>query len=370
MSNFENALNTLNATVSSIAEKVDNQKNRVASYKRDLIGKLGQIANSITNLRNAGKLDSIPQLKSHIAKLTQKLTDKDTELAETNKTLNACQGKIRELQEQINALTRQISEKDTQIQQLETSNKNKDDEIAQLKTEKQALEQEKQAIETNLATATQEISTLSRRILDINDSLKTQIDKIVTIMDDLDVNHTEVDQQFTLIQNNIDTITKMINDGSSGGDQSSLAGSTVIPYNVDDNINKLRELINLPNKSMYEKFIGTLKPTVMNSVVQNMSEFKQGNETNMRDIFTKNNIRVSSVTRGGKHKTMKKRHKRRYKRTCKSVLKGGYVYSSSSKLDKSSSIISSSSKGKSVKDKSPTKKVKPTKKKHRQLVTL
>ena len=67
---------------------------------------------------------------------------------------------------------------------------------------------------------------------------------------------------------------------------------------------------------------------------------------------------------------MKKRHKRRYKRTCKSVLKGGYVYSSSSKLDKSSSIISSSSKGKSVKDKSPTKKVKPTKKKHRQLVTL
>jgi hypothetical protein len=132
---------------------------------------------------------------------------------------------------------------------------------------------------------------------------------------------------------------------------------------VDDNINKLRALINSSgNKIRYDSFITNLNNKYMNSKVgeqvkSNITDFNNGNDENMRRIFEQYNVVVPSIKTGGKRKTMKKRYKkRRYKRTCKRALKGGYVYSSNSKLDKVSSLILSSSKDKSIKKKSKRQK--------------
>lgn len=363
MNNFDNALQTLNATVSSIAEKVDGQKKRVALYKGSLIDKLRQISDSLKNLRSAGRFDSIPKLKEDVTRLQQQLQDKEKELTTTQSTLSECQTRLRDLQQQMSGLNAQIAEKDEQIQQLKNSNGEKDAEITRLNSEKQTLLQEKQTAENNLAETNQQMEALTARILEINDNLKTQIELIVTIMNDLDVNVDDVEGQFTSIQKNIDDITKMVDVGPTGRVQSSLAGSTVVPYNVDDNINKLRELINSSDsKIRYETFIKNLDNKYGNSrvgeqVKSNIPEFKQGNVDNMRRIFEINKVVVpSSIKRGGKRKTMKKRYKRRCKRTCKRALKGGYVYSSNSKLDKVSSLILSSSKDKSIKKKSKRQK--------------
>jgi small-conductance mechanosensitive channel len=166
------------------------------------------------------------------------------------------------------------------------------------------LEQAKQTIEAELAAKNKQLSTLSERILEINNNLEIEIGHIDTIMNELDTNSTDVDQQFTLIQNNIDAITKIINGSNS-----------VNP--MDRNIYK--QQVNPPNP---------LQP----------SNYRVPRD---RDKFM-----------GGKRKTQK----RRYKRTHKRALKGGYVYNSSSKLDKASAVILTSSKDKSVKKKSKRQK--------------
>ena len=306
MNVFDNALSTLNNTVGSITNKVEEQKGRANEYKAYIIAELGKLSAKIQTLRTLGSCET---LKREIADLKQQLQAKTDELTTANNSATALQTQVRELHQQIDTLTSQIADKDAQIKQLNSANSGKDGEIGNLQNEKRVLEEQKQTAEHNLASVNER---MSGEITAINNRLQEQIKLIDTIMDELsnEGNKREMDSQFNLINRNIDDIVSIVN---SPGQAGATTGS-------------VREIIDA---------------------------------INAKNAKTKDSS--SSSSKGGKRKTMK----RRRKRTCKSVLKGGYVYSSSSKLDKSSSIISSSSK-----DKSPTKKVKPTKKKHRQLVTL
>ena len=301
MNVFDNALLTLGNTVGSITNKVEEQKGRANEYKAYIIAELGKLSAKIQTLRTLG---SCEPLKREIADLKQQLQAKTDELTTANNSATALQTQLRELQQQIDTLTSQIADKDAQIKQLNSANSGKDGEIANLQNEKRILEEQKQTAEHNLASVNER---MSGEITAINNRLQEQIKLIDTIMDELsnEGNKREMDSQFNLINRNIDDIVRIVNDPGQ-------AGATT------GNVKQIANAINAK----------------ANASSSSSSSFK-----------------------GGKRKTMK----RRRKRMGKHALTGGYVYSTSAKLDKSSSVISVS--------KSPSKSVKRTKKhkKHKKL---
>jgi chromosome segregation ATPase len=236
-------------------------------------------------IQNLRALGSCDPLKQEIASLKQQLQAKTDELTTANNSASACQAQITNLQREIDALKSQIAEKDAQIQQLTSDAGNKDAEIARLTNEKQALEAQKQEVENNLASVNERMSS---EITSVNNRLQEQIRLIDTIMDELanERNKGVMDQEFQQINNNIDDIIRTVNSGSGPG--------------------------------------------------------QAGNVRNLVNQF-ENRTASSSFKTGGKRKTRKHQRKRMGKQI------GGYVYSTSAKLDKSSSIITGSSKAKSAK---------------------
>jgi hypothetical protein len=95
------------------------------------------------------------------------------------------------------------------------------------------------------------------------------------------------------------------------------------------------------------------KPTTLGTSMADVlsKSIRNGDRANVQNILSRNY--KGSLLRGGKRKrkTMKKRHRRTRKK-----MKGGYIYSTSKELDKSSSIISATSNSKSSTSKSSTSK--------------
>ena len=293
MNDFNPAIQTLDQTIGSITTKVNEQKDRANEYKAYIIRKLGELSGKIQNLRALGSCDP---LKQEIASLKQQLQAKTDELTTANNSASACQAQITNLQREIDALKSQIAEKDAQIQQLTSDAGNKDAEIARLTNEKQALETQKQEVENNLASVNER---MSREITLVNNKLQEQIRLIDTIMDELanERNKGEMDQEFQQITNNIDDIIRTVNSGSGPGQAGATSG-------------------------------------------------------NVRQMAANINARTTASSKtGGKRKTRKHQRKRMGKQT------GGYVYSTSAKLDKLSSIITGSSNAKSAKRSKKHKKL-------------
>jgi DNA repair exonuclease SbcCD ATPase subunit len=362
------ALATLNTTITSITEKVDEQKTRVTNYKTALITKLGQVVQQINDLKNNSVLNSIPQLRQQlqqIPQLQQQLEEKNNELEETKRNLAETNQNLQELQRNIDQLTREIQDKNTQIQQLTQTNQNKDQEINNLNNEIQQLNQQKTAAENALAAANQQMDTLVARIGEINDFLGQQILTINRIADELgDLESGEIGDQFNLIGANLQSIIDLINNGSSGTAslpqaQSQLPRSSQPVSNqafspeVEDYYNKFIRASQISKDRFYNYLRTNGKGNLLNTIQTNIRGIQRIPPSTQSEQQIKNvlngllneglTFNFNNVS-GGKRrrKTIKKHHKRTHKK-----IRGGYVYSSSKELDKASSIISSSSNSKS-----------------------
>ena len=294
---FGNALTTLNATVSSITGKVQKQKQRVATYKQQLLIKLNGISKALTYLKQNTNIKSSENLKEQVESLKKDLTNATSELTKKKEELNTCKTVLETLQTQMQDLGTQIEEKDRQITELNNASGGKDAKLSELQNDKSELLKEKQTIETNLTNANQQLTKLTDEIGTINNKLGQNVSEIDTIMDGLDKDTSDIDTHFKIMRSNIEELTKMINNGSNSN---------------NDQVNGVNPII--------------------------------------RPRFGITQPRPNDKS-GGKRKT-----RRHYKRTYKRTLKGGYVYNSSSKLDKASAVILTSSKDKSVKKKSKRQK--------------
>ena len=308
---FENALTTLNTTVSSITGKVEQQKERVAKYKQELISKLLDISNALIYLKQNTKTKS--GLKEQVKSLKQDLTKATAELTKKKEELNTCKPALETLQTQMQNLVTKIEEKDRQIKELNTASRDKDTTLSKLQNDKSELLNEKQEIDNKLTKTSNQLTELTNDIGKINNTLGQNVSEIDTIMDGLDKapSNEDIDTHFEIMRTNIEQITKMINGSNSNND-------------------------NEPNNRVHPRYTQNFvnRPNPLLSPIPLQSRPRPNNPT------------------GGKRKT----HKRRYKRTYKRTLKGGYVYNSSSKLDKASAVILTSSKDKSFKKKSKRQK--------------
>ena len=224
--------------------------------------------------------------------------------------------------------------------------------IEQLNGQIEQLNNEKTAAQKELSDAQEQINTFIEEIDKINTSLQAEIEKIDQISVELaNVDEDEVSSNFEEIRNNITEIMGMINspDGGPG-----VASS--FPQILTQKIPSFDEFAKLPedqqNNILSKLILRGNDDKAIRAYFQNPNNVD--NIGNMKSILT----RPSKLSKGGKrhrkHKTMKKRN-RKTKKVLKNghrhVLRGGYVYSASKKLDRSSSVISGSRKSPNSKKK-------------------
>lgn len=327
---LNDALTQLGSTINSITGKVEENKKRVKDYKTQVIAKLGQVVQQLTELKNSSGLRSIPQLKQQLQQTQTELQTKTSELESTKTELANATRNLQDLQNKLQDLNRQIQDKNTQIEQLTNNKQQLNQQVEQLNQQLQQLNKDKVAAEQNLAAAQQQIDSLVQRIGQINTTLGGQIqliDSIVNEMGSLDNNGDEVALQFQAVSDNIMAIMNMINNPSSASAQ----------YDVESNYSNLMALHGLTDKRQYSTFVRGLDGALQNQINQNINNAERGDTNAISSIKTALQSSQAKVPRpttsgGKKRKTMKKR-----------VFKGGYTYSASKSLDKSSSIITSKS---------------------------
>ena len=370
------ALTKLNNTISTINNKVEQGKGKVKEYKQQLIQKLQELNNQIKALKNSGNLNIIPQLRQQLQESQSALAKKTDELQRTNAELEEKNRSLQEIQQKIQELTKEIQSKTEEINQLKQLNGQKDEQISQLTSQIEQLNgqiselnKKKTDAENNLLAAQNQINTFIEEIDKINKSLQAEIEKIDQISVELaNVDEDEVSSNFEEIRKNITDIMGMINNPEGGPVVASGEDSSYNPtindikdLNVEDLIKLqgaqkdevLQKYNNLPLDEkivMLNTLSSQLFPPVRGKIEKILDEIN----TNPQDESNINNVKYalqqiinSNKTRGGKrnrkHKTMKIRH-RKTKKILRNghVLRGGYVYSASKKLDRSSSVMSGS----------------------------
>lgn len=327
MSDLATALEQLGNKVRSINDKVSAGKEQVIAYKTSIIEKLHLIVEQLNNLKNSDGLKSIPGLRNELMQSKNSLQQKTEELNKTQEELKQSNATIDSLRSQLNGVEQEMKRKEEEIANLQNSNEKLTNELNQKIQEYEALKEEKNKIEIELNNNKEQIANLANKINEINSELSNNVDTIQSIAGELgNVDSGEMAVQFQAITQNISEIINMINNPNA-------------KPTVNESYN---------NRSVYEDFSREKKDELM----------KKMSNADREDFYKKLNIYLQNPknpsTKGSVDYYLKKynmmggrKMRRKTMRKKKSVLRGGYVYSTSKPLDNASSIISVSSSTKS-----------------------
>lgn len=329
------ALVGLGTTIGTINEKVEAGKNRVRAYKKSIIDKLKEVVQQLDDLKTKSNLTELPNLRKQLQDSQASLTQKTQELDTTNGQLSEANKNLQQLQNNLDQINRQIEEKNEQITTLTNLGKEKESTIEELNNQVATLTDEKKQAETNLSSAQTQLNLITDKINNINSSLQSQIQMIEHITNELgDLDNGDVAEQFRAVTDNIGQIVTMLTEASSAPAQAP-AISFYSMYRIIDENDRKTVLDQLPERS--KRYIESLDMYNDNNKENINQTFGVTANINAKDKLEE--LYNKTTKKGGKRKrrTMKKRHKRTHKK-----MRGGYVYTSSKNLDKSSSEISSS----------------------------
>lgn len=349
------ALTNLETMIGTITNKVEQNKQQVRDYKLKIINRLSEIVQQLNQLKENNNIKLIPELRQKLEQSQQTLQNKTDELDTAKTNLENTTRSLQESQNNVQQLNSKIQEINNQIQEFERTNQQKDEEINNLNNQLQQLSQQKEEAERNSATLQQEINSLVQRIAQITTSLSNQIgliDQITNELGNIEDNNDGVVIQFKNISENIQTIINMIN--SAQGTIAQQPQTTNFSQDINNLYNKF-----ITNNEMRQRFMIALDDFTNEKNTQETNEINTKIKQNIIKAYHDNNINSINIIKtnlqklqtlgfnfdfnnrtGGKrkYKTMKKRHRRTHKK-----MRGGYIYSSSKKLDKASSVISTSS---------------------------
>lgn len=342
---LNNALDTLNRTITGINNKISTQVERGLQYKTTLISSLNELTQKIMSIK--GDFDSIPSLKNELTVLKKQLADSTNNLGILQNKLTETTELNNQLNTKIQELNTQLVECNKQIEKINIANVDKTANIDKLTSEKTVLETEKKEVQSALDASNLQIRELVEQINSINESLTTYISKIDSIAESFgDLNNGEIKTKFDELNNAIQGIKSLVDNGSVAASTNTLGGQPLFdaklgkfPYYAiyrtmnDAQKSEIIDLLNGPSKSTIQNtniYDEATAASIINSI------FSARNNTNARNRLVQ---LYDETKKGGKRrhkKTIKKRYKN-YKKT-----RGGYTYKSNKKLDKSSSIISTS----------------------------
>jgi DNA repair exonuclease SbcCD ATPase subunit len=349
MSKIKEVLEELGNKIGSIEGKVSTGRKQVTAYKQEIIDRLKGVVSSLAKIQDSSELKQIPELRGKLAESNRLLDEKNKELSEKTSELEAMKASMAQQQQELKTLNDNINKTTTQLNEAKTEIANAKSETDKVKQEKEQavtdltsqlenLKQEKDTVEKNLAGAQGELDTIVATIVTINDNLQKQIDMIDTITNELNVDGPMSDE-FKAITDNIATIMMMLQNttNTSSSNSTSMIDKTPFydKYNLLTQEQKDEVLLEIPYdlRIVIEKDLGIITSD------ETDPKKKQNSKRNINNILKKHAEGKTSYM-GGRTK------KRRGKRSRK-IYRGGYVYSSSKKLDKASSVISLSSNSRS-----------------------
>lgn len=365
-----------------LSKKIELLNQRNSNFNQELTKKLNDIISAISAFKSTN-LEGLTETKNKLTAVTDELettkenlqqtqnelnrvkTDLDNvqnNLQNTNAIKNDLEQKVRELDEkikqtdleyqnQINAVRREMSQKFTEDKKA--LEKQHDEDITQLNNEKTTLQKGIEEAERAQTQAINDLNALQKEQGDlitnlgtINAFLTRQLELITSINTE-QPNGTDYTTLLETIQNGLTGVIGEINQAVATNTTTAVATNTTTP--LYDKFVKL-------SKEQQDEIFSMIGQKYAQQIMKDIKLPTSINKTNIQNILRR--YYQGDLLRGGrrKRKTIKKRHirtrktmKKRHRRTRKKMT-GGYVYSSSNKLDKASSVISESfdSKSKSI----------------------
>lgn len=357
-------------------------------FKNDLTNKLKDILANITSFNNLN-LQNISQTKNKLDQVTKELSDSNNKLTSVQEELTKVKGELTQAQNDLKTCTSKKLELENQLKQVnekmteasaeyqknlanlkeEYTNKSNNEKkqleadfnqkVVNLNNEKIAIQQqmekakkEQQDAITNLNNIQQQQESLIKNLGTINEFLAKQLQ----LIDSINTNQPNIDdytQFLENIQNGISVVIQQINQAVNNSEN-----LTPTPSPNSNNVNNTNPYI------LFDKFV-RLSPQQQQEIFQQINnedvedDIKQAliNQTDndKRTISYLLNQYNGDLLKGGKRKNRKTRkctsrrasqgRGRGRGRGKVSTYKGrgGYVYSGSKSLDKSSSVITDSS---------------------------
>jgi DNA repair exonuclease SbcCD ATPase subunit len=360
---FNEPLQTIRTTISSIKDKVDQQKAKANGIKAGIIGKLQEIQKQIAQITNTSQ--AIAQLKKDLNDARQQIVAKDGEIAQLKSDIEGLRRQVQELTDEKTQIQAQIQQLQDEIERLKRDGQAKDNLIREKTEQLNALQEQKTQVDNQLATLNRQVAELVNKLTEINTLLSNQINLIDTIFSDYEQGE-KIDDQLSAVAANLQLIIDQVNPvgGQSEIQQSEQQFTPEIEQLYNDFINSEQGIKNMFYTSLrmkgkpytdYQHIIqdGLYKIKDPNTKSAGISAIKGA----LQAIKTEGGVSMSFTipgSRGGKRrrKTMKKRNKRTRK------MRGGYTYVSSNKLDNSSSVVSVSGSKSSSGSKPKSKKYK------------
>jgi chromosome segregation protein len=357
--NINGALEQLRTTVGSINNKVKEVNNHAAEYKRNILERLSQVVEQLREVQNNPNLKNVPKLQEQLTEKNNALQQKTDELAAARQQLEQSNTKVEELNktnaellQQIDQKNEMLKQKEEELAKLQAANNEAsaklNDQIKNLQAEIDELKQQKTNVEQQLAARNQELSDLVRQIGMINGELNETVKSINQIAASLGtVDSPEMADQFKFIANNIEAIVKMIN-----GEQGSAPPQHP---STEESVKNVEQQYKALTKEELAKLTPEMRRDIESTIRNKPEDWKNK---------VKNTLANQGIIKGGRKRNRNKKRTRKMRRYNISTgynynLKGGYVYTSSRKLDKSSSIVSDGTRASSPKTKSSYKTATP-----------
>jgi chromosome segregation ATPase len=379
---IQDILNNGRAINNNLGKKIELLNARNTSFNQELTKRLNDIITAIDAFKSTN-LQGLTETKNKLAAVTTELETTKQNLEQTQAELNRVKQESANIQNELqttnarkNELEQQVRDLEQRIQDIDTEYKNKINGVRQEMADKATKEKKDMQTEfdNQIAALNNEKAQLQN---DINNAKQAQTDAVNKLADlqkeqdglieNLGTINAFLAQQLNLIDSikteepdigNFTDLLDSIQQGLTGvitGINSAVA-TNVNPqkgaYNIEANMEKLRQLRSNPDKYKYTSFIKDVRGLGLRQEAQtiedNIDNFDKGKESakqTIKTILEQNEIPVPPYEKkGGKRrrKTMKKRNRRTRKK-----MRGGYVWKEDDKLKNSSSVISESSGSKS-----------------------
>ena len=190
-SELESNINTLNNKVSSVTNRLDNQKelnkelnNNNTKLSDENINLTSKLNTSKNNSEN--KSSEITSLKSEKSNLTKEVKRKNSEITNLQSKINTSKSESNSLQTKVNTLNNELKNLESKLSELSNAN----NELKNLKkkyTSYDKLENTNTELSTKLSNKESEISTLSTQL----NNLRNQVSTLTSERDNLTVSEKE-----------------------------------------------------------------------------------------------------------------------------------------------------------------------------------
>lgn len=336
-----------------LTKRLNDIINAIAAFKSTNLQGLTETKNKLSEVTNELETtkQNLQQTQSELERVKTELANTQTELQNANATKNELEQRVRDLDERmrqieleyqnkINGVREEMAQKTTQ--EKKAMQEQFDQDMAALNNQKMALEKEIQEAKNKETEAINNLNALQKEqeglivnLGTINEFLARQLELISTI-------NTEQ-------PNNADyaTLLETIQNGLTGviGEINQAVATNTTPITSVSQTPLYDKFIKL-NEDQQKEIYGVIGQSYADVIERDMA-LSPPDKLNIQNILKK--YYSGDLLRGGRRrrKTMKKKHRKTHKLMNK-YQRGGYIYSTSKELDRASSIISKSSRTKSM----------------------